>query len=396
MRIGTANNYDNALEQLFKRQSELASQQEKVGSAKRVNRASDDPGAAATAERAMTRISRIETDQRALETQRSALATAESALGDSTALLQSARDFVLAAGNGSYSALDRATLATQITSMRDQLFMLANGTDGNGVPLFGGLASARPPFLDVPAGVQFQGVGGQRSATETALPGAMDGQAIWMNVSRGNGTFQVALAPANSGAAWTDAGTVTTPGALTGDNYTLTFSVVAGVTSYNVVDTTTATTVLSAQPYVDGAPVQFDGMSVVVHGQPQNGDAITVAPSTKGSVFDVLDDAIKGIDNAQGDNKLAQAVALALVEFDSSLERINAARSQAGEWLVRADTITSAQEARSISAEADKSRAVDLDMARGISDLNQAQTGYQAALQSYAQIQRLTLFNFIN
>jgi flagellar hook-associated protein 3 FlgL len=34
-------------------------------------------------------------------------------------------------------------------------------------------------------------------------------------------------------------------------------------------------------------------------------------------------------------------------------------------------------------------------MAKGISDFNRFQTGYQAALQSYAQIQKLTLFNFI-
>ena len=36
-------------------------------------------------------------------------------------------------------------------------------------------------------------------------------------------------------------------------------------------------------------------------------------------------------------------------------------------------------------------------MARGISDFNKAQTGYQAAaLQTYAQVQRLSLFNYIN
>mgnify|MGYP000941544848 CR=1 FL=1 len=43
MRIGTANTYDNALQQLYKRQGELASQQEQLSSGLRVNRASDDP-----------------------------------------------------------------------------------------------------------------------------------------------------------------------------------------------------------------------------------------------------------------------------------------------------------------------------------------------------------------
>ena len=122
---------------------------------------------------------------------------------------------------------------------------------------------------------------------------------------------------------------------------------------------------------------------------------VSVAPSSQSNVFEVLDQAINAIDSAKGDNKLSQSIALSLVEIDSSLERLQSARSQAGDWLNRADTITTAQSARSLSLEADRSRAVDLDMAKGISDFNKFQTGYQAALQSYAQIQKLTLFNFI-
>ena len=396
MRIGTSNNYDNALEQLFKRQAELATQQEKLSTGLRVNRASDDPIGAAQAERAMVRIGRIAVDQRALETQRSAIATAESTLGDATALVRDARDLVIAAGNAAYSAKDRSTLATQMASLRDQLFTLSNRIDSNGVPLFGGLGSSGAPFADVPAGVQFQASPGQRSATETALPGAMDGQAIWMNVPSGNGVFKVSLGAGNSGTAWTDAGSVVTPASVTGDNYSISFSVLGGVTTYDVVDSTSATTVASAQPYVDGAPIQFDGLSVVVHGKPQNGDAVAVAPSTQTNIFKVLDDAISSVNNAPGDNKLTQAVTLALVQIDSGLERLQGARSQAGDWLNRADSITSMQQAHTLSLEADHSRAVDLDMAKGISDFNKVQTGYQAALQSYAQIQKLSLFNFIN
>ena len=152
----------------------------------------------------------------------------------------------------------------------------------------------------------------------------------------------------------------------------------------------------SAQPYKDGAPIQFDGMSVIVHGIPRSGDAVDVAPSTQIGVFKAMDDTIASIANAPGDNKLAQAVSLSLSQIDSSLERLQAARGQAGDWLNRADSITSAQEASTIAARGDKSRAEDLDMVKGLSDFNLSQTSYQAALQSYAQIQKLSLFNYIN
>jgi flagellar hook-associated protein 3 FlgL len=395
MRIATANTYDNALEQLYKRQSDLSQQQEKIGTGQRVNRPSDDPVAAAQAERVMTRLARIDVDQRALESQRAALATAESALGEATTLVQGSRDLVISALNAGYSPRDRATIANQIASLRDQLFALSNRTDSNGISLFGGLGSSGAPFADTPPGVSFQATAGQRAATATALPGAMDGQAIWMDVPTGNGVFKVSLGSTNTGTAWSDAGSVVTPSAQTGNSYSVTFSVVNGVTTYDVVDTTAATTVSTAQPYRDGAPILFDGLSVVVNGAPANGDTISVAPSVQTNVFKVLDDAIASISNAPGGNKLTQTVNLALVEIDAALARMQSARGQAGEWLNRADTITNTQGARALSLEEDRSRAVDLDMAKGISDFNRFQTGYQAALQSYAQIQKLTLFNFI-
>jgi len=64
--------------------------------------------------------------------------------------------------------------------------------------------------------------------------------------------------------------------------------------------------------------------------------------------------------------------------------------------LNRADRITSNQESRSIQLEADRSRAEDLDMIKGVADFQNQQTGYQAALQSYAQVQKLSLFNYIS
>lgn len=396
MRIGTNNTYDRALEQLYQRQSDLAGQQEKLSSGQRVNRASDDPLAASQAERAMVRLDRIQTDQRALETQRAALAGAEAGLGEAIGLMQNARELVLAAGDAAYTPANRDTLAAQLRSLRDQIFAIANRTDNNGLPLYGGLGSAAAPFADIPAGVQFQGAAGQRAATTTNLPGAMNGQAIWMDVPSGNRSFQVSLAAGNSGGLWSDPGSVVSPALTTGHDYRIQFGVASGVTTYSVLDTTTATTLTSGQPYVDGAPIQFDGISVLAQGKPANGDALEITPSVRRNVFNLLDDAIEAIDDAPGDNRLAHAVSLSLAQIDTAMERMQAARGQAGDWLNRADIITDQQSARSLSLEADRSRAIDADMTKTISDFAQSQTGYQAALQSYAQIQRLSLFNYIN
>ena len=86
----------------------------------------------------------------------------------------------------------------------------------------------------------------------------------------------------------------------------------------------------------------------------------------------------------------------ALANIDKGLERLHNMRGYAGELLNRADRITGDQENRSIQLEADRSRAEDLDMIKGISEFQNAQVGYQAALQSYAQVQKLSLFNYIS
>jgi flagellar hook-associated protein 3 FlgL len=145
---------------------------------------------------------------------------------------------------------------------------------------------------------------------------------------------------------------------------------------------------------ITGTPPTADKNGAVVVGSPAVGDTITVTP--KRSVFSVLDTAITDIGNAGNKNAATQAVAQALNNIDIGMARVSAIRGQAGDLLGRADRITATNEKRNIEQEGNRSRAEDLDMIKGVSDFQNQQTGYQAALQSYAQVQKLSLFNFIS
>lgn len=393
MRLGTANTYDNTLATLSNRQSGLADMQEKLSAGKRVVRASDDPIGVAQAERAMTRLSRIESEQRALNIQRNAITMAEATLGESADYMKSIRDIVVNAGNGSYTGANRTILAEQMAGLRDQLYSNANKLDSNGIPLFSGLGSLSSPFTDSGVAVTYTGVSGQRASTPTSIPGTMNGNAVWMNVPTGNGTFNVALGTGNTGSVWTDVGQVTNPSLVQPNNYTVTFT---SATTYDVVDTTTATVIATAQPYVDGKVItQIPGISIPVHGTPVAGDQLQITPSTTTNLFKVIDDAIASISGAPSDNKLTHNIALALTQIDAAMGRLNAGRSQAGELLNRADSIEVNQETKSVQLAADRSRAEDMDMVKGISEFQNQQTGFDAALKTYAQVQRLSLFNYI-
>ena len=69
---------------------------------------------------------------------------------------------------------------------------------------------------------------------------------------------------------------------------------------------------------------------------------------------------------------------------------------QVGEMLNRMDGIERRLADSKLAAQTEKSNAEDLDMVDAISQFQNKQTGYEAALQSYASIQKMSLFQYIN
>ncbi|HEY4958787.1 MAG TPA: flagellar hook-associated protein FlgL [Caldimonas sp.] len=397
MRIATANAFDAGVDTLQRRQSELSTLQEQMTSGKRVARASDDPAAAARAERAMANVDRTVTSQRAVDASKVAMTQTESSLGDAGDLMQHARELLVAAGNGSYTDAERQSVANELQSVRTQLFTIANQSDGAGTYLFGGQGATQKPFVDAPGGVQYAATTGQTlTENATGLPLTTDGNAAWLTARTGNGVF---VTSAGSGVlnATIDSGRVSDPSALTGADYTLQFSVSAGVTTYAVLKNGAATAVTAA-PYVAGQSITVDGMTVAVSGAPASGDSFDLAPSTPTlSVFDTLDKAIAGLQTTgRTPSQIAQANGDSLRDVDAVLGNLGAARAAAGAVLNRIDSETSRLDTQNLASTTERSNAEDVDMVHAISDFQNKQSGYDAALKSYAMVQRLSLFQYVN
>jgi flagellar hook-associated protein 3 FlgL len=186
---------------------------------------------------------------------------------------------------------------------------------------------------------------------------------------------------------------MTNPALVVSSDYQIQFSGAPGAIQYTVNRLTPPAVAVPATNFTSGQPIAFDGLSLTVTGTPQAGDALDIQANS--SLFSVLDRAIANIGGATSSAAASQAVGQALANIDIGLNRVQAARGLAGDLLNRADQISANQDTRSVQLEADRSRAEDLDMVQGISDFQKQQTGYSAALQSYAQIQKLSLFNYI-
>jgi len=397
MRISTANSYDASLGQLVKRQEDLSAAQEQLTTGKRVNRASDDPAAAARAERALAAENRAVAGQRAVDASKNAMTLTESALGDATELLQQVRETMIAAGNATYTDAERKGLADKIGELRKQLVAVANRADGAGTYLFGGQGSGQAPFLDAAGGVVYRGGSGETAVASTeSLPITTNGEQIWMQSRSGNGVFDTNAVTA-TGTAWIDSGHVTNPSALTGSTYSIQFSVAAGVTTYSILQDG-APTAQVGMPFKPGQAIEIDGMSATIAGSPADLDEFTLTPSTSSqTVFDTLDKAIADLKTPlRSGTQIAQSNADNLANLDQVMATLSGARTRVGETLNRIDGVTGRLDGLKLSSKTARSDAEDLDMTSAISDFASQQTGYDASLKAYTMVQKLSLFNYLN
>lgn len=307
MRISSAYAFGSSVTQLQRRQQALTTAQEQLTSGKRVLKPSDDPAAAAQAERALAAASRSEAQLRALDASRQAMQLTESALGDAGELMQQARELLVSAGNGTFTDKDRATVANALRGLRDDLLAVANRSDGAGRYLFGGQGADGLPLLDGPGGVAYNAATGQLlAATGEASPLSVDGQAAWLQ-----------------------------------------------------------------------AP------------DPNN------APATL-SVFDVLDRAVgELLTTGRSATQVAQTISDGLGGVDATAGNLAAWRARTGAALNRIDGIEQRLGQTRLDAQRDRSDAEDLDMMQAISDFQNRQTGYDAALKTYSIIQQMSLFDYL-
>lgn len=400
MRIATSQAYDATINTLMKRQREMSDSQVQLTSGKRLSSASDDPAAAARAERALATIARVDASQRGVQASDALMTQTEGALADAGNLLQRAREALVAAGNASYTDTERKTLSTELRSIREQLLVVANRSDGGHGFMFGGQGSQQAPFVDSPGGVQFRGSAGQaRAADGEGLPLTVDGNAIWLSARTGNGVFETRVISA-TGTAWVDAGTVSNPSALTGSTYTINFSNNAGAVTYSVLrdGAPTAQTNVAFVPSLGATVIEVDGMASSFTGVPANGDSFELRPSTPTlSVFAALDKAVLDLaaPRQQPAARTQQNVEN-LSNIDAVLSKLVSARSQVGDTLNQVANTGERLAGQKLQAQSERSNAEDLDMVAAITEFQNRQSGYDAALKSYSMVQRLSLFNYVN
>ena len=402
LRISNYMMFQNGEQAISTAQNQLMQTELQLSSGKQINSPADNPiGAAnvASLKGTVSQLTQYQSNQNEAQLQ---LNQADSTMSSLVNLVQSAQQTLVQAGDGSYSDTQRQALAQSLQGDLSQMVGLANTGDGQGGYLFAGSQQSAPPFTQVGNNVTYGGDGVLQSvqvSQNRQLQIKFSGDDVFQKIRPGNGSFVTAASSGNTGSGVIDAGSVNNPSALTGDNYAISFTVSGSSTSYQVQDTTTNQTVTSGN-YTSPTTVSFDGLQVNLSGAPASNDSFTVAPASYQSIFTTMSNAIAALqqptNTPAATAQLQTSLGSALASMSQALDHVTLTQAQVGDQLQQLSSYTSLNSARSLQASSALSSIQDLDYAKAASQMAQQQTIFQAALQSYTSVSKLSLFNFFS
>lgn len=409
MRISTTQIFQSGINQIQAGQGELNRTSLQLGSGKRILSPSDDPSGATQINQFERIIKATKQFQRNMENTQPRMQQQESLLQQGTDALQRARELVVTGNNDSQTRETRGYLADELRQIRDGLLEVANTKDPNGEYIFAGTKSQNQPFRqDGDGEIRYEGASGAGSVREVAVSAdrkiavGHDGAAVFMDIPENDGRVGAEVVENNGSLVLQKTG-VTSVSDLDDRDYRITFDENGDgdlVYSITYIDEDGDTVSLEDDvPYVSGESIEFAGRSVTISGTPEPGDEVLSRPAENFSVFQTLDRIIDALersgDSASARADLASASNTALADLDAVLGNFSDKRAELGSKLKAFDQQKDLNEDRLVDLESAVSQIRDLDYAEAISRFNQQQVALQAAQQTYTQVNRLSLFDFI-
>lgn len=406
MRISTSTVFSSGIYGMQQLQTAINQTQQQLSSGKRVTTPAVDPIAAAQAlvvGQADSINTQYGTNQNSANTR---LSLNESTLQSVTTTIQSIQSLALSAGNSSLTNSDRSAIASQLGGLYQQLIGLSNSTDGSGVYLFAGGMGNVQPFQNTPSGVQYSGDQSNQQlqiSPSEQVQVSLSGADVFQNVRTGNGFFVTQAATTNTGSATVDSSLVTNQANwnASSKNFTVKFSVSGGATTYDVIDNSTNTAVLTGQPYTAGNAIALGtaGASINVSGAPANGDSISVNPGKTQSVFTTIQNLITTLQTPANDSAsratLTNNLNDANQNLTNALQNVLTIRAANGARLNEVTTAQSTTQSLGLQYKSRLSTLTDVDYAAAISQLNQQTMALTAAQKSFAQVSNLSLFTYL-
>jgi flagellar hook-associated protein 3 FlgL len=218
-----------------------------------------------------------------------------------------------------------------------------------------------------------------------------------MSATAGNGSFDYRSAANNTGTA-----VVTATAAAANyvpETYTLAFIQANANDPITYTVTGDTSGVVKTGNYTEGGAITFNNGEVTLEGLPTNGDTFTITSAPRQDIFTTIKDIESIFANASDTTASATRVnneaSRALKNLDNALEKVLTVQSDVGTRLRRTEMQTDTNEAFNYQLKETLSGLQDLDYAEAISRLNIQMLALQAAQQTFAKTQTMSLFNYL-
>lgn len=401
MRVANNLYYQQFVSRTNNQEANLTRLQDQISSGKRIRTAADDPAGAARSvsiKQALNRFTQFESNA-GFATQR--LSLEETALDSVNDVLQRVREITIAAANtGSQTPSTFAAFRAEVAQGLDQIIDLANTRDANGDFLFAGFKATTQPFVrDGNNQVQYRGDQGQQSLQISASNQVVVGDSgddVFNRIREGNGQFSVSLAQTNTGTGVIDGGTVVSQTSFVQQDFSITFT---GPDTFDIVNTTTSTTILAAQSYTPGSAIAFNGLETSITGQPAAGDRFDVNASRNQDIFAIVEQLLTALNNVPNNPTetalSAQNFSNTLNNLDQAIDNILITQTNIGARLRTVDSVVAANESVSLQLQTTLSSIEDLDYAQAITEFEFQLFTLEAARSSFSRVEGLSLFDYL-
>jgi flagellar hook-associated protein 3 FlgL len=178
--------------------------------------------------------------------------------------------------------------------------------------------------------------------------------------------------------------------------YTITFT---DASDYTVTDGNGNTVATGTYNSANGGEVAFNGVEVGITGAPAAGDTFTVSSSGTQSVFNTLDNLVSALNNAGSSSaaraQLSSSLGGSLQQIDQALDQVSTVTSNVGSRISLISSVNNSLTSASTTITGQISTLSGVDYAAATSQYSQEYVALQAAEQSYADINQLSLFKYL-
>ena len=410
MRISTMQQFNSGVRSILSNQESTTKTQQQISTGRRVLTPADDPIAS-------TRILQLQQDISLRNQYEENVTAAQNRQNLEEAILSSVEENITAirtltvnAGDGSLTTEDRTYLAFEMEERLDALVDLMNTKDASNTYIFAGFKGETLPFQErAGGGYTYEGDDGERNleiSNSTSVQTNDSGKNLFVDIDSIKNAFFTHSNERNLGDGFISNGFVSDQEAYDAfypEDMVVRFNPDGYVTppgpNYSVVTRSEDRPIngLDGVPFSSGTELVVEGANFKIGGNPEPGDTFFVRSSPKQSLTDTISGLIEGLkglqDNPIDNASLTDLLATSLSNLDFAQTSVSEVRSEIGGRLNTIENIENLHQDVDLVSKEILSGLQDVDFAEAVSRLSMETFLLEAAQQSFAQINRLSLFN---